>query len=100
MESIAGYDNWKLASPEEYVDDDEIRKLEKTVAGCPFLHDKEFQRPYFQETTEGWFVTCDCGVNLGPKSDYKEAVQCWNTRISNFFPRTFREGARAYWPGA
>lgn len=99
MESIAGYDHWKLASPpEDILDDDEINRLEKTAAGCPFLHDKEFNRPYFQETAEGWFVTCDCGVNLGPKADPKEAVQCWNTRISN--SPNFREGPRAYWPGA
>jgi len=98
MESIADYDVWKLASPpEDILEDDEINRLERTATDCPFAHDAEFKRPYFQETEEGWFVTCDCGTNLGPKADPMEAMRCWNTRVAQ--TNLFREGPRAFNPG-
>lgn len=80
------------------LDDDAINRLERTASDCPFAHEKEFNRPYFQDTTDGWYVTCDCGTNLGPKEGPMEAMRCWNTRVAQ--TKLFREGPRAYWPGA
>lgn len=82
------------------LDDDTINRLEKTASDCPFAHNSAHGRPYFQETSNGWYVTCDCGVNLGPKDDPLEAIRAWNTRSAQKEVYRFREGPRAFWLGA
>lgn len=78
------------------MDDDAINRIEKTAADCPFAHDSKHGRPYFQEGTNGWYVSCDCGANLGPKDGPAEAIRCWNTRAAQKDVYRFREGPRAY----
>ena len=36
MESIAGYDSWKLASPYEDMNQDVIDIMERSLLHCPF----------------------------------------------------------------
>lgn len=97
MESIANYDAWKLASPEEYVDQNEIDILERGLKPCPFCLGKAF----FEETADDWLVACDCGARI-PGDDAQEAAAKWMTRprekrIGMCPPR---EAPRTPWPGA
>ncbi len=93
MESIANYDAWKLASPEEYVDQNEIDILERGLKSCPFCLGK----PFFEtESPESWFVTCECGARI-PGGDAYEAMAKWMTRPQLPVARNvLREGPRAY----
>jgi len=96
METIPGYDNWKLTSPEEYVDQNEIDILERTLTHCPFCLGK----PFFEDSVKGWFVACQCGARMPGDSAYTASAK-WMTRPQlPKFSGAYREGPRAFWPGA
>ena len=86
MESISGYDAYKTASPEKYINQNEIDFLESNLAYCPFC----YWKPFFEEAKDGWFVACQCGAHM-PGDDAQDAAEKWNVR-----PRinTARENVR------
>lgn len=100
MESIAGYDAYKTASPEEYVDEKEIKILERNLKDCPFC----LGRPYFEDCAHvanrfAIFVSCHCGAQIRG-DDWHDVAAKWNTRPAPVARKILREGPRAYWPGA
>jgi hypothetical protein len=92
MEPIKGYDEWLTSTPEETLTNEDIDIIERNLNPCPFCG----KRPCFEDSVEGWFVSCPCGA-LMPGDDPVEASAKWATspKVENF-----REGPRAFWPGA
>ena len=97
MESIAGYDSWKLASPYEDMNQDVIDIMERSLLHCPFC----LARPFFEDSAhvENIFVACHCGARISG-DDYQDATAKWNTRPVPIARKVLREGPRAYWAGA
>lgn len=90
-----GYDNWKLASPEEYVDQDKIDTLEGMLPPCPFCSGK----PFFEDSIDGWFVSCQCGARM-PGQDAKESASKWMIRPTpNLEISRVRSVSREHWTG-
>ncbi len=95
MESIANYDAWKLASPEEYVDQNEISILERNLKVCPLCPGKAF----FDESKGFWYVECEkCGCSV-PGNDPQEVAARWNTRPPVMARNVVREVPRHHWTG-
>ncbi len=92
MEPIEGYDAWKTTPPSEVLTDQHISIIEQNLARCPFCGN----RPCFEDSVDGWFVSCKCGVSM-PGDDPIDASAKWATRPKF---ENLREGPRAYWPGA
>ena len=99
MESIAGYDAWKTASPEEYVDQDEIDVLERNLKPCPFCLGNVV---CFEEATEDavdiWFVTCGCGAHISGETAH-DAASKWNTRPAPVARNVVRSVSKEFWTG-
>ena len=98
MESIAGHDDWKTQTDQEYIDELEIKLLERGLADCPFC----LARPFFEDSAHvaNIFVACHCGARISGE-DYQDAAAKWNnTRPAPVARKILREGPRAYWPGA
>lgn len=98
MESIAGYDSHKLASPpDDSITQREIEILERNLEPCPFC----LGRPYFEDSahTEEVFVSCHCGAQIRGK-DWHDVAAKWSTRPVPVARKVLREGPLAYWPGA
>ena len=84
MESIKGYDEYKLASPYDDRAEQEVDALERGLDVCPFC----FGPSYFEDSAHGWHVTCSsCGVSM-PGNDPEGAAEKWNKRI---YPPILRE---------
>lgn len=99
MESIAGYDAYKTASPEEDVNQDEIDILERNLQPCPFCLGKAFFEETMEDMVNVWFVSCDCGAHISCDNAYDVAAK-WNTRPAPVARNVLREGVRQPWPGA
>ena len=97
MESIAGYDSWKLASPYEDMNQDVIDIMERSLLHCPFC----LALPFFEDSAHfaNIFVACHCGARISGE-DYQDAAAKWNTRPAQIARKVLREGHRAYWTGA
>jgi hypothetical protein len=98
MERIDIHDQWKTAIPtQEYIDDLEIKLLERGLADCPFC----LARPFFEDSahTDDVFVACHCGAKMRG-NDWHDVAAKWSTRPIPVARNVLREGPRAYWPGA
>lgn len=75
LEELPGYDKWKTASPVEDIGSAEIDAIEANLRLCPFCGSK----PCFENSDEGWFVSCSCGAQM-PGDGPMEAAQNWAAR--------------------
>ena len=92
---IAGYDAYKTASPEEYIDQKEVNFLEANLSHCPFC----YWKPFFEESKDGWFVACQCGARM-PGDDAQDAASKWNVRPRiNPSGENVRSVSREHWTG-
>jgi len=97
MESIAGYDTYKTASPEEYVNQDVIDIMERSLLHCPFC----LAQPFFEDSADSTdiYVTCNCGVRMRG-ADYNDVAERWSRRpVLPVAKNVVRSISKEFWTG-